>query len=69
MRTKRIGPFLFGVSWAADGKWDWKSDVGDEHSDYVSVARCVRAGYPPLWRLTLGPLSLSVLVAPRRAPP
>jgi hypothetical protein len=58
-----IGRTLVGLGWAPDGKWDWTSDVGDEHSDFVSIAVCRREGYPPLYRLTLGPLSISIVRA------
>jgi len=66
-KTLWIGRLLVGFDWAEDGKWDWTSDRGDKHSDFASVARCVRGDNPPLYRLTLGPLALSFLVAPRPA--
>jgi hypothetical protein len=61
MWKRWFGPVLVGVDWASDGKWDWTSDVGDKHTDFASVARCVREDNPPLWRVTLGPLSVSFI--------
>jgi len=62
MRTRWIRNTLFGFDWASDGKWDWTSDVGDKHSDFASLSVCRRDGYPPVYRVTLGPICLSMTV-------
>ncbi|HEY6462234.1 MAG TPA: hypothetical protein VIY73_18835 [Polyangiaceae bacterium] len=58
-RTKWLGRLLIGWDWADDGKWDWTSNRGDQHSDYASIAVCRRAGYPPLFRITIGPIAVT----------
>ncbi len=58
MKTKWIGPVLLGFDWASDWKWDWTSDRGDEHSDFIAVARFIRKGYPPTYRIALGPICI-----------
>lgn len=55
--TKWVGNRLVGVAWASDFKWDWVSDNGDKHTDYISISRCTR-GEMSFLRLTLGPLML-----------
>jgi hypothetical protein len=67
MRTMRLGRVFVGFDWAPDGKWDWTSDVGDKHSDYASIAVCRRGDYPPLYRVTLGPIGVSLIVGDRVA--
>ncbi len=62
-RKRWFGSTLVGLDWADDGKWDWTSDKGDHHSDFASVAVCRREGYPPLYRVTLGPLCVSFVRA------
>lgn len=61
MKTVWVGPFLVGFDWASDWKWDWTSDIGDEHSDFAAVARVIRKDHPPLYRILLGPICITWL--------
>lgn len=62
-KKRWFGRTLIGWAWADDWKWDWTSDRGDHHSDFASVAVCRRDGYPPLYRVTFGPISVSFVRA------
>ena len=63
MRSMWVGNALVGFDWARDGKWDWKAENGDTHTDFASVAVARRQGYPPVLRITVGPLAVSLVVA------
>lgn len=54
---------LVGIDfqWAHDGHWDWTTDVGDRHIDYVCVRILKREGQPPVLLLSLGPLMVGLL--------
>jgi hypothetical protein len=68
-RIFHLGPAFVGFGWAEDYKWDWTSDIGDEHTDYVSVAVCRRPKHPALFRVTLGPLCVSFILDRYEASP
>lgn len=67
MFTFWIGRLLVGFGWASDFKWDWTSDVGDEHSYFVTVGLIRRKGTPSrILYLTLGPVCASFVVKGRQ---
>lgn len=65
MHSAWLGRVLYGISWSPDWKWDWTSVNGDEHMDFASIALCRRGSNPPIFRVTLGPVSLLLIRTPK----
>lgn len=63
VKSFQLGRLQVSFAWAPDLKWDWTSDVGDQHTYVVSlgiVRRSTKNGLFSFLLGTLGPVWISL---------